>query len=218
MSQTQLSNISVAVPPALQESTSKRMAQRLPQDYQSWKLQPAVPNKAGGKSAGITDVDGNPVTLFTAHCRVPFDAVGFQDPEASRVNLAMEANPEIVSWVQGLDAHMVALLASRSQVYFGKVLSEAEVRANYHSCIREEDKYGSRLLKLKMNKAGRGTVRVWNEAGLARSQPASWQECVVQTRAVLEGIWFQGRNFGVTWEATDVLLKSEGDVVMECPF
>jgi hypothetical protein len=69
-----------------------------------------------------------------------------------------------------------------------------------------------------MNKAGRGTVRVWNEAGLARSQPASWQECVVQTRAVLKGIWFQGRNFGLTWEATDVLLKSEGDAVMECPF
>ena len=218
MSQTQLSNISAAVPPAIQESTSKRMAQRLPQDYQSWKLQPPVPNKAGGKSAAITDVDGNPVMLFTDPCRVPFDAIGFQDPEASRVNLCLDGNPDIVNWVQGLDAHMVALLSSRSQVFFGKVLSEAELRATYHSCIREEDKYGSQLLKLKMNKAGRGTVRVWNEAGLARSQPASWQECVVQTRAVLKGIWFQGRNFGLTWEATDVLLKSEGDAVMECPF
>ena len=93
------------------------MAQRLPQDFQSWKLQPPVPNKAGGKSAAITDVDGNPVMLFTDPCRVPFDAVGFQDPEASRVNLCLTANQDIVNWVQGLEAHMVALLASRSQVF-----------------------------------------------------------------------------------------------------
>ena len=103
--------------------------------------------------------------------------------------------------------------------FFGKKVFAAELRANYHSCVRDADKYGSHLLKLKMNKAGaRGTVRVWNEAGLARSQPASWQDCTVQTRAALKSLWIQGRNFGLTWAAVDVMIESEGDVVMACPF
>ena len=172
MSQTLLcSNTAAKVELAFQEATSKRMAQRLPQDYQTWKLQPPVPNKAGGKSASITDADGSPVMLFTDPCRVPFDAQNFQDPEATRVNLCLESTEAITSWAQGVDDHMVTLMASRSQVFFGKVLSEAEVRASYHSAVKEADKYGSQLLKLKMNKAGRGTVRVWTEAGFQRSQP-----------------------------------------------
>ena len=156
--------------------------------------------------------------LFTDPCRVPFDAQGFQDSEATRVNLCLEADAAITTWAQGLDEHMVTLLASRSQVFFGKVLSEAEVRANFHSAVKDADKYGSQLFKLKMNKAGRGTVRVWTEAGFTRSQPQTWQDATVQARAVLKGMWIQGRSFGLTCEATDVLIKSEGDAVMECPF
>ena len=40
----------------------------------------------------------------------------------------------------------------------------------------------------------------------------------MQARAALKGLWVQGRNWGLTWEAVDVMIKSEGDVVMECPF
>ena len=203
---------------AWEQPIAKRMAERLPQDYQSWRLAAPVPNKAGGKSAGIVDQSGSPITLYTAPLRVPFDAQGFQDETATRVNLCLEANEAITKWAQGLDAHIVALMEARSQVFFGKVLNAAEVSANYHSAIKEADKYGAQLLKLKMNKAGRGCVRVWNEAGIPRSQPATWQDCTVQARATLKGIWIQGRSFGLTWEAVDVLIKTEGDAMMECPF
>ena len=59
-----------------EQPIAKRMAERLPQDYQNWKLAAPVPNKAGGKSAGIVDQSGSPITLYTAPLRVPFDALG----------------------------------------------------------------------------------------------------------------------------------------------
>ncbi len=73
------------------------MAQRLPVDYDTWKIGALVNNKVGGKSATILDRDCSPVLLFTAPLRVPFDAQGFQDADATRVNLCLEANPELIS-------------------------------------------------------------------------------------------------------------------------
>ena len=70
----------------------------------------------------------------------------------------------------------------------GKKLSPEELRTNYHSDVKEAVKYGSQLLKLKMNKSGRGTVRIWNEAGIMRPMPASRQGCTVQACATLKGL------------------------------
>ena len=199
------------------EPIAKRMAQRLPVDFDSWKIGTPVPNKAGGKSAAILDQDGSPILLFTAPLRVPFDAQGFQDTEATRVNLCLDASPELISWAEKVDQQILAKLEVRAQEIFGKKLSPDELRANYHSAVKEADKYGSQLLKLKMNKSGRGTVRIWNEAGIMRPMPASWQDCTVQARAVLKGLWVQGRSFGLTWEVQDALVASES-APSECPF
>ena len=218
MHTTLRSNTTAETKLSWEQPIAQRMAERLPQDYQSWRLAAPVPNKAGGKSASIVDQSGNPITLFTAPLRAPFDAQGFQDPTAERVNLCLQADEAITKWAQGLDAHIVALMEARSQDFFGKKLTAAELSANYHSAVKDADKYGSQLLKLKMNKAGRGCVRVWNEAGIPRSQPATWQDCTVQARATLKSVWIQSRSWGLTWEAVDVMVQTEGDAMMECPF
>ncbi len=199
------------------EPIAKRMAQRLPVDYDSWTIGAPVANKAGGKSATILDQDCSPILLFTAPLRVPFDAQGFQDDTATRVNWCLDASPEISTWDAGVDRQIRAKLEVRALDFFGKKLSPDELRANYHSAVKDADKYSSQLLKLKMNKSGRGTVRVWNEAGIMRPMPATWQDCTVQAKAVLKSVWIQSRSWGLTWEAVDVMIQTE-DAVMECPF
>ena len=192
------------------EPIAKRMAQRLPADSDSWKIGVPVQNKAGGKSATILDQGGSPVIMFTAPMRVPFDAQGFQDADATRVNLCLEANAELIRWVAEVDQQILARLEGRALEVFGKKLSVEELRANYHSAIKEADKYGSQLLKIKMNKS-------WNEMGVLRPMPATWQDCTVQVRATLKGLWIQGRSFGLTWEVVDALVAAEA-APAECPF
>ena len=199
------------------EPIAKRMAQRLPADSDSWKIGVPVQNKAGGKSATILDQGGSPVIMFTAPMRVPFDAQGFQDADATRVNLCLEADAELIRWVAEVDKQILAKLEGSALEIFGKKLSVEELRANYHSAIKEVDKYGSHLLKIKMNKSGRGVVRVWNEMGVLRPMPATWQDCTVQVRATLKGLWIQGRSFGLTWEVVDALVAAEA-APAECPF
>ncbi len=79
-----------------------------------------------------------------------------------------------------VDQQILARLEGRAVEVFGKKLSMEELRANYHSAIKDADKYGSQLLKIKMNKSGRGVVRVWNEAGIMRPMPATRQDCTGQ--------------------------------------
>ena len=77
------------------------------------------------------------------------------------------------------------------------------------SHLKQNDKYGSNLLKLKMNKVGRGAVRVWNKGGLKRKMPESWAGLLIQARVVIKSIWIQGRTFGLTLEITDAMVASE---------
>ena len=98
------------------------------------------------------------------------------------------------------------------------VYLESDLRGMYFSPIKTNEKYGSHLLKCKMNKgSGRHSVRVWNKGGLAREPPVSWAGLTVQCRIVLKSLWLQSRAFGVTLEVSDALIMAE-DTPQTCPF
>ncbi len=155
--------------------------------------------------------------MVKALVRGAFETQGLEEDDAPRVNLCLEAAAELISWVAEVEKQIRAKLEGSALEIFGKKLSVEELRANYHSAIKEVDKYGSHLLKIKMNKSGRGVVRVWNEMGVLRPMPATWQDCTVQVRATLKGLWIQGRSFGLTWEVVDALVAAEA-APAECPF
>ena len=70
---------------------------------------------------------------------------------------------------------------------------------------------------MKMNKAGKGAVRVWNKGGLAREMPETWQGLHIQAPVVLKSLWIQSRNFGLTFEISDAMICSEAEQ-STCPF
>ena len=69
---------------------------------------------------------------------------------------------------------------------------------------------------MKMSKAGKGAVRVWNKAGLAREMPENWQRLKIQARVVIKSIWLQSRSFGLTYEIADAMICSEAEPAT-CP-
>ena len=46
--------------------------------------------------------------------------------------------------------------------------------------------YETQLFKMKIVTVGKGAVRLWNKAGLAREMPETWQSIYLQARVVLK--------------------------------
>ena len=190
----------------------------LPQNIDKWQLCQPVANKAGGKTAAILDENGGPISFTTNVLRSPFDASGYNDPEASRVSLCLEADEELIEWCTELDAEILKMCRQQSQKLFGKqVYIESDLKSNYFSPLKTNEKYGTSLFKCKLNKIGKGAARVWNKGGLPREMPESWVGLQIQARVVLRSLWIQSRNFGLTFEVADAMICVEADPVT-CPF
>ena len=191
----------------------------LPHNVDQWQIHEPVANKAGGKTAAILDDKGGPISFTTSALRSPFDASSYgADTDASRVSLCLEADAELVEWCTELDAEILKLCRLQARKLFGKeVYLESDLKPNYHSPLKTNEKYGTHLFKMKLNKVGKGAVRCWNKGGLAREMPESWQGLQIQARVVLKSLWIQSRNFGLTFEVSDAMICLEADPVT-CPF
>ena len=190
----------------------------LPGNIDKWQICEPVSNKAGGKTAAILDENGGPITFTTSILRSPFDASGYSDPEASRVGLCLEADSALMSWCSGLDEQILKLCCRQSKPLFGKdVVIVSDLKPLYYSAVKPNEKYGTHLFKMKMNKIGKGAVRIWNKGGLPREIPETWQGLHVQCRVVLKSLWVQSRNFGLTFEVSDAMICSEAEP-STCPF
>ena len=174
-------------------------------------------SKAGGKTCAIL-YEGAPISFTTSILRSPFDASGYNDPDASRVGLCLEADEELVEWRTESDAEILKKCRQQSRKLFGKeVYIESDLKPNYYSAIKENEKYGTQLFKMKMNKVGKVAVRIWNKGGIARKMPESWQGLHLHARVVLKSLWIQSRNFGLTFEISDAMICSEAEPTT-CPF
>ncbi len=131
---------------------------QLPGNIDKWQIREPVSNKVGGKTAAILDENGGPIVFITCG-RSPFDASGYSDPEASRVGLCLEADSSLVSWCSGLDEQILKLCCRQSKLLFGKdVVIVSDLRPLYYSAIKPNEKYGTHLFKMKMNKVGKGAL------------------------------------------------------------
>ena len=191
---------------------------QFPRNADKWQICEPIVNKAGGKTAAILDENGGPICFTTGILRSAFDASAYNDPDATRVSLCLEADAELSGWLLELDAELLKLCRINSQKLFGKqAYLESELKPNYFSALKSNEKYGTTLFKIKMNKVGKGAVRVWNRAGLAREMPESWAGLQIQARVVIKSIWLQSRSFGLTFEIADAMICSEAEPAT-CPF
>ena len=127
----------------------------LPQ-IEKWQICEPVANKAGGKTSAILDDKGGPIYFTTNILRIPFDASGFQDADASRVSLCLEADEDLVTWCTQLDAEIPKICRMQSRKLFAKEIYEmGDLKSNYYSPLKQNEKYGTQLSKMKLNKVGK---------------------------------------------------------------
>ena len=196
----------------------------LPVNFAEWQIcgEP-VASKSGGKTAAILGAKGEPICFTLPALHSPFDASAYNDESATRVNLSLDIDSEnqyIVDWCATLDTWLLQYCSKNCRRLFGKdYLSMSELRPLYYSPLKANEKYGTHLFKMKLNKGtGRHAVRIWNKGGLKRDPPESWAGLTVQARVVLKCMWLQGsRSFGLTFECADAMITGEG-TTEECPF
>ena len=129
---------------------------QFPRNVDKWQLCEPIANKAGGKTAAILDENGGPISFTTGILRAPFDACGYNDPDATRVGLCLEADAEFSGWLQELDAEVLKLCRIHSQKLFGRqVYLESELKPNYYSPLKDNQKYNASFFKCKFNKVGK---------------------------------------------------------------
>ena len=104
--------------------------------------------------------NGGPISFTTNILRSPFDASSYNDPDASRVNLSLEVDNELVDGCAELDVEILKMCKKQSKALFGKeIYIESDLKPNYYSALKQSDKYGTHLFKMKINKVGRDASR-----------------------------------------------------------
>ena len=171
----------------------------------------------GAKSAALS-YDGKPAIALFPELEVAFEPTGFNDPDASRVNLVFKQPPDdILEELQALGDFIVKTATAESVRLFGKARSEEVVRDAYQPLVKTNDK-GYISLKSKMNKAGSAAIRCWDCAKGRVQQPEVWRGAVVKPKLHLKALYFMaGGSFGALLECTDVQIMSMGGGE-ECPF
>ena len=194
----------------------------LPTNFEEWQICEPVASKSGGKTAAVLGKGGEPISLTLPPLWSPFDALGYNDPDALRVNLSLELtsdNKDVVDWCSEMDAEILKTCRQNSRRIFGKdMYLESDLRSMYYSPLKQNEKYGTSLFKTKLHKgSGRHAVRVWSKGGLKRDPPESWAGLTVQCRVVLKSLWIQSRSFGLTFEVSDAMITEE-EANVDCPF
>ena len=108
----------------------------LPKDVAKWTICDPVASKSGGRTCALLGAKGEPISFTLPPLKSPFDALGYNDPDALRVNISWEIGPdneEIVTWVKELDAKVIKLCGQNAHKLFpGKVTYlESDLRPMY---------------------------------------------------------------------------------------
>ena len=172
----------------------------------------------GSRLCPITDKNGAAVFWRPQpFMDIAFEPVGYNDPDAVRVNLSLRPTQEVTDAVRQLDAYLIAYIAHHSERVLGKCMDEATVRDRYQSCLKSSERYPAPTLRCKLTHSGRGAVKIWNEAGLPRTAPDSWVYCGARVHLQLKSVYVMagGKEFGPILEVRDVQLAEPEQA---CPF
>ena len=73
----------------------------LPTDFAKWSICDPIASKSGGRTCAVLGAKGEPISFTLPPLKSPFDALGYNDPDAQRVNICFEVGPEMKKLLTG---------------------------------------------------------------------------------------------------------------------
>ena len=167
-------------------------------------------NRAGGKTAILRDGNNMPVCFLLSEqpLRCPFEPSSFSGDE-SRVNMALELDPDTLEWAQAYE--QVLMKSAAKQL-------DLEER-HYTSFLKTNEKYGTTLLKTKLQRDGPKATRWWTDERTLAGPPITLATENVRAYVSPTSVWVQpNKSWGFTIATTDATLCEGPRKDVECPF
>ena len=186
----------------------------------SWQLADVhVSAGKGAKTSVLTSSDfsgGKVVFVGETPCEAPFGPTNFdKDPLAVRQNLELRLTPEQDKFFTSVDAWAVTYLVANAERLFKKKMSLEQIKEQYHSPIKRNEKYEP-LLRTKITASGTWATKYWTPDGKEAVAPTVWRGGTFKPRLHLSHLWVMGTSCGLAINVTD--LQVEDEVICRCPF
>jgi len=167
----------------------------------------------GAKVAPLTS-KGETLKWTPGPSQILFQPKAYNDPTASRVSVCFRCTSEIEEYVRELEDWILKEVADSPLTYLGHACSESQVRERFTSALKTSEK-GYTHLRVKMNLAGKGQVKCWDENKKPRPPPEDWTICEVQPCLHIKGLWVMSKDFGLLIEMADAMVSESSQL---CPF
>ncbi len=175
--------------------------------------------KGSNKSAAINYLDGSPAVVNLDAMRVAFEPSGYNDPDATRVDIVWQPGPSTQDMLSALDEWVVQQAVKHSVQWFGKARSVESIHEAYVPCAKKSDRYPASF-RAKMNIGPPAAVRVWDGERQPCELQTPLQGWFTEARIHLRSVWFMpGGQFGLVLECTDLkLVHHEGEAQLLAPY
>ena len=106
-----------------------------------------------GKQAALTQDGEGWYIKFPGSYTTSFNASAFQDAEANRVTLSINADETLQKLAKEIDGFLLKAVQADPAKHLGKAMSAAEVAAGYNPVLRGGGEYQP-MVKVKLQKEG----------------------------------------------------------------
>ena len=187
---------------------------------QNWQLADVhVSANKGAKTSLLSSVDyqGGKVVFIGEHsCEAPFGPTNFdKDPLAVRQNLELRLTAEQDKYFTSVDSWAQNYIVANSERLFKKKMSLEQIKEQYHSPIKRNEKYEP-LLRTKVSTSGTWATRYWTPDGKEAVPPTQWRGATFRPRLHISHLWIMGTSCGLAINVTD--LQVEDEIICQCPF
>ena len=168
----------------------------------------------GGSSCNITDSNGQPLVFqigtLQQPLQSPFGAGVFGDAaaneKATRLNLDFDVSQraDLQQKFEALDAQVLQWLEQNKDKFKVKSIEEA-----YKPCLIDDDKYGTRRFRTKLNTAGLNSAKAWDAKTKERIpdvKAINFRECPCVAHIQISKIWCMAKQIGITRECKSAVI------------
>ena len=175
----------------------------------------APPAGAGGavRTWGISH-KGQPFSVTLPGVLSPFDPSSPME-DATRLTLTLRLPSGWDSVFDSFEACMFHEMVQRSAEFFGRAMSEEELKDWYKPITRKVEEY-PRNLRVKVNTQGSYRTRYWTSDKQPAQPPETHAGLSFNARVVFRGVWIGEDAFGIVCDCSDLQLVDGAAVA--CPF
>jgi hypothetical protein len=170
----------------------------------NWKLGEAVEADTNGLCFAPLTTAGGPIILTLAACVAPFEPSSWQDD----------------ALVKNLDLRLHALTESKLECMQACIAEKFSLpkynTEGFKAFLHKREEYPANI-RVKLQTAGLTKTRFWGSDKKLVEPPEQFAGGTFDAKVLLKGIWYAESCWGVSLQATNLMLVTEAPVP-ECPF